>query len=202
MQCSRFIAWGAEEGGLLGSWHYVREPVVPIEDTVAAINQDGGLAGAPATDDVVAFGDEMSSELQDALHAAAAAHGMGYVVERTDPFGPAQMLLFRSDHYPFLLSGVPAFSPMPGFAIDGDGDAGRQLWMDYLATIHHRQGDNYDPTWELESPVNMAGLAVRLAWDLANGETMPELDADAPMSRSRRSPELPWFFANEGGASE
>lgn len=191
-----FLALGAEEGGLLGSWHYVRNSVVPIDNTVAAINQDGGLAAAPPTDDVVAFGDQMSADLRQALAQAAEDNGMRYVVEQTDPFGPSQMLLFRSDHYSFLLAGVPALSPMPGFTIAGDPEAGREQWRDYLARINHRQRDNYDPAWKLESPVNMATLAARLAWDLANAAGMPAMDADAPMSRARRSPEQPWFLGD------
>ncbi len=189
-----FLAFGAEEGGLLGSWHYVRDPVVPIENTVAAINQDGGLSAAPATDDVVAFADQMSADLRQALATAAEAHGMTFVADKQPPFGPSQMLLFRSDHYPFLLSGVPAFSVMPGFTINGDPEAGRELWRDYLARINHRQRDNYDPAWRLESPVQMAGLSVQLAWDLANASDIPQIDADAPVSSTRRSPERPWFL--------
>jgi hypothetical protein len=193
-----FLAVGAEEGGLLGSWHYVRNPIVPIEATVAAINQDGGLAAAPATDDVVAFGDQMSADLRQALDGAAAAHGVRFEPNKRPPFGPSQMLLFRSDHYSFLLAGVPSFSVMPGFTIDGDPEAGRQLWLDYLARINHRQRDNYDAGWALESPVRMAGLSVRLAWSLANGDTVPGIDADAPVPRVRKSPTRPWFFGEDG----
>ncbi len=40
-----FAAVGAEEKGLLGSWFYVKNPVVPIESTAAAINHDGGRHG-------------------------------------------------------------------------------------------------------------------------------------------------------------
>jgi len=192
-----FLALGAEEVGLLGSWRYVHDPVVPIKATVAASYQDGGLAGAPATDDVVVFADQMSSDLRQALATAAEAHGVRYETDKRPPFGPSQMLLFRSDHYPFLLAGVPSFSLMPGFTIDGDPEAGRTLWLDYLARINHRQRDNFDPAWSLESPVTMAALSVRLAWDLANAADLPQMDADAPVSKVRRSPDRPWFFGDD-----
>ncbi|NKB88491.1 MAG: M28 family peptidase [Acidobacteria bacterium] len=189
-----FIAAGAEEGGLLGSWHYVRDPILPIESTVAVINQDGGLAAAAAPDEIYAFGDDLSTDLRVALDAAAATHGLSVVSEKRPPFGPSQMLLFRSDHYSFVLAGVPAIYLMPGFSIGGNPEAGRELWLDYLARINHRQRDNYDPTWGLESPVTMAGLSARLAWQLANGDAMPHVNEDAPVQRTRHSPQLPWFL--------
>ena len=65
-----------------------------------------------------------------------------FETNKRPPFGPSQMLLFRSDHYSFLLAGVPSFSLMPGFTIDGDPEAGRALWLDYLALINHRQYDD------------------------------------------------------------
>src|SRR3990172_5283723 len=35
-----FVLFGAEELGLLGSGHYVREPVVPLAQTIAMLNFD------------------------------------------------------------------------------------------------------------------------------------------------------------------
>jgi len=119
---------------------------------------------------------------------------MTVVADKRPPFGPSQMLLFRSDHYSFVLAGVPAIYLMPGFTIDGDPEAGRELWLDYLARINHRQRDNFDPGWTFESSVKMAGLAVRLAAELANAPAMPAIDDDAPVPRRRNSPTLPWFL--------
>ena len=190
-----FIAVGAEEGGLLGSWYYVRHPVFAIENTVAVINHDGGLSGA-ATDDVQAFGAELSTALEERLDRAAEAAGMFLEREHRAPFGPAQMLLFRSDQYSFILAGVPGLYLMPGFTIAGDPERGRDMWVRYLDNVNHRQRDNFDPAWSLESPANMAALSVRLAWDLANGDGMPRMDADAPVSQTRRSPDQPYFFGD------
>ncbi|MFW6078397.1 MAG: M28 family peptidase, partial [Gemmatimonadota bacterium] len=54
-----FLATTAEEAGLLGAEHYVREPVVPLARTAAAINIDGANLWGEA-DDVVALGAEHS----------------------------------------------------------------------------------------------------------------------------------------------
>lgn len=191
-----FLAVGAEEGGLLGSWHYVRDPVFPIEGTVATINHDGGLEGA-ATDDVYAFGDELSADLQRTVALATEQAGLFLQRDERPPFGPEQMLLFRSDQYSFMLAGVPAVYLMPGFSIDGDPERGREMWTDYLDNVNHRQRDDYDPAWSLESPANMAALSVRLAWNLANGQKLPRMDPDGLAVQSRRVPEQPYFLGDD-----
>jgi len=181
-----FLATGAEESGLLGAWHYVNNPVVPLERTVAAINHDGGLVGG-RTDDVFAWGPEFSTIEEDVARAATET-GMVLSADKSDPFGPSAGLLYRSDHYPFLISGVPVVYLMPGFSVDGDRERGRRAWQDYLATIHHVQADNFDDGAPYESPVALTSLSVRLAWRLASADGMPQTHDDAPITRTRGKP--------------
>jgi len=168
-----FVAVGAEERGLLGSWYYVKHPAIPIERTVAALNHDGGLDSA-ATDDFFAFGFEFTT-LDSALDQAAAATGMTLSRDYRPPFAASQALLFRSDQYAFLAAGVPAVYLMDGFTIDGDPERGRLLWDDYISNVNHKQRDNYDPTWTFESPARMAALSVRAAWLLGDADKPPAM---------------------------
>jgi Zn-dependent M28 family amino/carboxypeptidase len=168
-----FVAAGAEERGLLGSWYYVKHPVIPIQRTAAALNHDGGLDGA-ATDDFFAFGFEVTT-LAGALDAAAADTGMRLSREYRPPFAASQALLFRSDQYAFLAAGVPAVYLMDGFSIAGDPERGRAQWQTYIDTVNHQQRDNFDPAWSFESPARMAELSVRAAWRLGDSRTMPSL---------------------------
>jgi Zn-dependent M28 family amino/carboxypeptidase len=191
-----FLMTGAEESGLLGAWHYVNHPVFPLERTAAAINHDGGLVGA-RTDDVFAWGPEFST-IEDDVARAARETGMVLSSGKRDPFGPSAGLLYRSDHYPFLISGVPVVYLMPGFTQGGDPERGRQAWQEYLSTIHHGQGDNFDGTAPYESPVALTRLSLRLAWDLATSEGMPRTHDDAPVARSRGTP-TGFFFGGEPG---
>lgn len=183
-----FVAAGAEERGLLGSWHYVRQPAIPIERTVAALNHDGGLDGL-ATDDFFAFGVEFTT-LDHALEAAAAETGMVLNRDYRPPFAASQALLFRSDQYAFLAAGVPAVYLMDGFSIAGDPERGRQQWEHYLANVNHRQRDNFDPTWSLEAPAQMARLSVRAAWQLGDSERVPSLTPNALFPSRRGVPEI------------
>ncbi|MGB0515207.1 MAG: M28 family metallopeptidase, partial [Wenzhouxiangellaceae bacterium] len=67
-----FIAVTLEEYGLLGSRHYVNDPVFPPRDTVAAINLDAFNFMAGPTHDMVVVG-VGSSELEPILEAVLAA---------------------------------------------------------------------------------------------------------------------------------
>jgi hypothetical protein len=177
-----FVATGAEERGLLGALHYVKNGTSRI---VANINHDGGLEG-PATSDLFAFGAEYST-IGPMLDAAAQAFKMHVSKDVRPPFSPSQALLFRSDHYPFLRAGIPAVYLMDGYAIAGDVERGRAQWTHYLANVNHRQRDNFDPTWTFESPAQMAKLSVRLAWDIANAAEAPRMKPNAWFPPGQRS---------------
>lgn len=187
-----FLATGAEESGLLGAWYYVKNPPISLENTAAAINHDGGLIAGAKTDDVFAWGPQFSSIETDVAWAATET-GMRLDLEPTAPFAPSAGLMYRSDHYPFLVSGVPIVYIMPGFTVAGDPEAGRQAWLDYLGGTHHVQADNVDPAAEYESPVALTALSVRLAWRLANADGTPTTHADAPIAKHRGPPDGRFF---------
>ena len=48
-----FVAWTAEEAGLLGAYHYAANPLRPLETTVANLNLDSLLPGTEVTPEVV-----------------------------------------------------------------------------------------------------------------------------------------------------
>lgn len=181
-----FLAVGAEESGLLGSLHYLQDPAFALESTVAAINHDGGLMGG-RHDDVLAWGPSFSTVEAD-VEWAANATGITYSRERKPPFTPAAGLLHRSDHTPFLTAGIPSVYLMPGFSRGGDPAAGQAAWNAYLATTHHRQADNPDPSATYESAVALTAMSVRLAWRLAQADGMPSTHPDAPFAKSRQAP--------------
>ncbi len=189
-----FTAVGAEEGGLLGSWYYVRDPVFPMEKTVAAINHDGGLDGQ-ASDDFLAFGDEYTT-LGVFLEQAGEEYGTSYETYRIPPFAAAQALLFRSDQYSFLLAGVPGVYLMPGFTVDGNLETNRQAWQYYLDNVNHQQRDNFLPDASWESPVAMSVMSVYLVRNLANSPTVPEMLPDAPFRKTRARPDGPAFYGD------
>ena len=94
-----FIAFSGEEQGLLGSTHYIKNPVVPNDRVVAMINFD--MVGRLRENKLVAYGVETASEfrgLLDSLNARAGfvltAQGGGY--------GPSDHTAFTVARRPVL----------------------------------------------------------------------------------------------------
>jgi hypothetical protein len=185
-----FAVVAAEERGMLGSWYYVRHAVLPIEKTVAAINQDGGREGI-APDDVIANCADLS-DLGPIIGEVMKQHGVGLLA--TDR-AARDHVGFSSDHYSFLLAGVPAIDFKDGYTIKGDVERAVQERLTYFKTLRHRQADNFDAKlFTLESAAEMTKRSVWLAWYLANMEGMPSLKTDNVFWRPRRAPERSDYF--------
>lgn len=87
-----FAAWDAEELGLLGSIHYVKNPRYSLENTAAMVQLD--MVGAGAEFLTISGDENLKSHIlltAEMLGVEAAGSDMG-----------------RSDHVPFQMAGVPA----------------------------------------------------------------------------------------------
>jgi hypothetical protein len=103
-----FLAVTAEEVGLIGSLHYTRSPLVPLEQTVFVLNSDG--AGYTDTTIVTVVGLGRTSA-DDAIIEGAQRFGLEAIA---DPV-PQQSLFNRSDNVNFARLGIPAPTFSPGF---------------------------------------------------------------------------------------
>jgi hypothetical protein len=141
-----FIAFAGEERGLLGSAHYVSQPRVPIENTVAMINLDmvGRANGA-----VDVSGLDVSPSMEADLAAAVKASGSNLKIRREGPGAG------RSDDYSFIVRRIPAINFFTGFHDD-----------------YHRPGDDWEKI-DVTGTTRVARLALELAASLANRETRP-----------------------------
>jgi hypothetical protein len=93
-----FVAFTAEEVGLVGSAHYADDPMIPLGDTVAMFNMD--MVGRLRDDRVTVFGIE-TSPIWDGL-LQRAAEPLSLELELVgDGIGP-------SDHTSFAVRGVPS----------------------------------------------------------------------------------------------
>lgn len=122
-----FIAFGAEENGLIGAYHYAAHPVLPLGGTRAVLNLDmigrdeahiprtEGRVEIPArTSDLLNLaGGAWSPEL--AASARRIAAGLGLRIDSKYDADASQSVLWRSDHFPFLVQGVPAVWIFAGF---------------------------------------------------------------------------------------
>ena len=89
----RFVMWGVEEIGLLGSYEYARAHADELENIRFYLNMDGA-GGSPSKD----INLHEWPSLQDTVE--------GYRKEMALDFAIGQAFHSASDHYPFLLRGV------------------------------------------------------------------------------------------------
>lgn len=99
-----FIAFTAEELGLLGSKHYIRDPAVPLKETVAMINLD--MVGR-LREELTVYGVGTAREWNDIVLPAARSYDLN-VSGRSSGYGP-------SDHAVFYERGVPVLHFFTGF---------------------------------------------------------------------------------------
>ncbi len=114
-------AWAGEEKGMLGSQRYVRDPVVPLEDTVAMFqldmigrneehgpNEAEGFLRERASENgnmINLLGSAFSPDMRAAIEGANA--DVGLELRFRYDYG-AQNLIRRSDHWSFLSARIPA----------------------------------------------------------------------------------------------
>ncbi|MBW3540716.1 MAG: M20/M25/M40 family metallo-hydrolase [Planctomycetes bacterium] len=94
-----FIAFTAEERGLIGSAHYVKEPLVPLENTIAMFNMD--MIGRLRDDKLTVFGTGTAPHWKDAVVETARAQGLETVL-KPEGFGPSDHSSFYGKKIPVL----------------------------------------------------------------------------------------------------
>jgi hypothetical protein len=166
--------WAGEEIGLLGAWHYTRNPVGgSIEKTVALIQMDmigrneefdprksRGLpeeTAAQNINSVNCIGYSWSSDMQNLISRANEPIGL-QVNFRYD--AGTQNLIQRSDHWHFLQQGVPVAFLFTGIHPD-----------------YHEPTDTWDKI-NYPKMERIGKLAFRAAWELANTDNPPKLNPD------------------------
>jgi len=163
-----FLAVTLEEYGLLGSRFYVNNPVIPTNQTVAAINMDALTLIGPTKDvSVVGFG---ASELEDVLEPAVLAQDREMVQEPTPEAG----YYYRSDHFNFARVGIPALYAKGGVNHREFGvEYGMEKASEYRANAYHKPADEFDPTWNFEGVAEDMELLYVVGRTLADTEDWP-----------------------------
>jgi hypothetical protein len=168
-----FMTVTGEEKGLLGSLYYTNHPVVPLQETVAALNADMIGRVDPTYENspdsshyvYVIGADKLSSELRSTLERAnreTVKFKLDYKYD--DPNDPNEFYR-RSDHYNFARKGIPI-----AFFFSGTHN-------DY-----HRPTDTVDKI-NFHKMANTVQLIYMTGWDLANAALRPVINGNAEMYR-------------------
>ncbi len=164
-----FMAFAAEESGLLGADAFVAAPTLPLANLVAVLNMDGmNLYGRTA--DVAALGVDQSS-LGALFKAAAAAEQLSVTVNQD---AIIKGYFFRSDHFPFVKAGVPGLSLQSGLAYVGRPRGwGQQQQDEYTARRYHQPSDEILPWFTVDGALQQLRVFLRAALAVANASAQP-----------------------------
>jgi len=154
----RFVLFGVEESGLVGSWSYARAHAEELDDTWLMINSDVG--GRPTSLGIAGF-DDLRPFLEDVASRIE--------VEGLD--GPLKVsgggLGWGSDHFPFVAHGVPTVG------------IGTEVVRPEDRMYGHSRADTADKVYE-RGLSECAAIGARILYAAAN---LPE----RPATRKSRS---------------
>jgi hypothetical protein len=169
-----FVAFTAEESGLLGSGHYLGQPVVPLEKTVAMLNMD--MIGRLRDEKLIVGGSGTAADFEPLLDRLAERHGLK-ITKDPGGFGP-------SDHASFYAKKIPVLHFFTG-----------------SHDLYHRPGD--DPgTLNVSGMRRIGALVADAAAEIALAPERPAYVSVARPAR-RSGGDRPYFgsipdFAHQG----
>jgi len=176
-----FIAFTAEESGLLGAQYYVKNPPFAASKTVADINFDVmSFWGKMKDVTLISYGE---SEL-DKLVAKEAKKQKRYVIQDATPENGS---FFRADHFWFARMGVPVVYGNGLYDQREKGKAfARQKRLEYTTKHYHRPSDEYNPSiHDLSGAVEDAKLFFNVGYVLSNQSRFPKWYIHSPWKKVR-----------------
>jgi glycosyltransferase involved in cell wall biosynthesis len=140
-----FIAFSAEELGLIGSKRYTQDPVVPLDRTIAMLNLD--MVGRMNKGRVTIYGTGTAAEWPALIDRASTAQALT-IARRPGGYGP-------SDHASFFEHGIPVLHFFTGFHPQ-----------------YHRPSDDSD-LLNLQGMRRIAAMVRDITVDLAQADARP-----------------------------
>lgn len=172
-----FMAFTGEELGLLGSARYCKEPIFPLEKTVAMLNMD--MVGRLQENKLTVFGVKTAKQFEEWVREANKGPAFE-LIEKPEGFGP-------SDHSSFYTKKIPVLHFFTG------------LHPDY-----HRPSDDTDKL-EIDGMTRVSAMVTDVAQAVINSEARPEyveVKGSANVMRSGNRPyvgTIPDFGVQEPG---
>jgi Zn-dependent M28 family amino/carboxypeptidase len=163
-----FALVAAEEQGLLGSQYFGEHPAIPAGKIAVGFNLDAlNLFGE--VDAVTMIGADRTTFFPT-LQKVATAMKLTIVPDQA----PEQGSYYRSDHFSLAKAGVPAFSIKQGAEVVGKPQGyGPAKVKEYRDKHYHQASDEFDPTWDFGSAVQIGRLALWLGYEAAQAAEKP-----------------------------
>jgi Zn-dependent M28 family amino/carboxypeptidase len=175
-----FVAFTAEESGLLGSEYYASNPLYPLSKTVAGINIDMlDTFGRTRNIDITGAG---QSNLEDTFKLYAAEQGRVLTPEGRPEAGG----FLRSDHFPLVKRGVPMLVAKSGKdLVEGGLERGKVISAEFNAKRYHQPADEWSADWDLSGLLEDATLYYRFGSALANSRQWPQWQPTSEFKAAR-----------------
>jgi Zn-dependent M28 family amino/carboxypeptidase len=163
-----FLAFTAEESGLLGSEYYAANPLYPLETTVGGFNMDSAnVYGRTRHLGVIGYG---QSDFDERLVPVVEAQGRTIEPDQMTQAG----YYFRSDHFPLAKRGVPmVYADSSGPFIDEPVAARTAARSEYTADRYHQANDEWSADWDYSGQMQDLEVYWTLAEGLANSRDWP-----------------------------
>ena len=174
-----FLFVTAEEQGLLGSEYYVKSPAVPLDKTVCNLNLDGVNPNGLMKDFTVTGLGHSEMDAYAKRHAEAQGR---YVMSEQEP---EKGYFFRSDHFNFAKSGVPALYGDGGYDHMTKGkEYAKALRDSFITNNYHAPSDEFDAeSWQMDGAVQDAQIYYNIGFDIANSRDWPEWNKSSEFKR-------------------
>lgn len=162
-----FIAFTAEERGLIGSARYTKEPLFPLDKTVAMLNLD--MVGRLTDDKLIIQGGDTAKEFQPIVDKLNADKYRFKITHNGGGFGP-------SDHSSFYAKQIPVMHFFTGLHAD-----------------YHRPSDDFEKV-NADGLVRVAELVADVAGQVAETDARPTyVESKATGPTMNRSGDRPYF---------
>lgn len=162
-----FIALTAEERGLIGSAWYAKNPIWPVNKTVAGINMDVLNVYGPMKD-VVVVG-KGASDLDEMIDGYAKQQGR-YLTKEPNP---AAGNYYRSDHFNLAKVGVPMLYIEGGVdSVEHGKEWGLAQHHQYNECCYHKVEDEYQDSWDLRGAQQDLFLFYKVGSQIANDTSL------------------------------
>jgi Zn-dependent M28 family amino/carboxypeptidase len=176
-----FLSVTGEEQGLLGSEFYAKNPIFPLNKTVAVINMDAlNIFGKTKDMTIVGYGNsDLDRYAEDVLKKYDR-------YAQPDPT-PEKGGYFRSDHFSFAKVGVPALYLSKGVDnIEHGREWALKQSEDWTMKNYHKPSDNYEPEkWNFEGMIDDIKIYFEIGYDLSMTAEFPNWKSGQPFKPLR-----------------
>jgi hypothetical protein len=177
-----FILTTAEESGLLGSYYYTQNPIVPLYKTIASINIDG-IAAFDNFKSIIGVGTEYSTL---GMYLEKIAGERKLIIRNIPPEFASFGAYAKSDQHSFAKAGIPSLLISEGLDyVNLRKEEGLNMMINYSTNIYHTPSDDLHQKICYDAVAQHLEVIASMIELLAIDERTPEWLNNSPFVHAR-----------------